>query len=284
MSKRIPSSAAGVFSLLLALSAGAAPIPLGGPTTDWTPMTFGGPADPLSDAGNAEAEIVGDASHSAVYYAFDDFGTPSTTDGTLYFRMRLGRDLGAAGFTRTAVLGVDADLDGDLDVFLGIIGSSTVFIRSSTGAATSPVNTGIGPSIGFDVAATAANSNWSAVSATTDPTATDFDLNGDGTDHFISWSVDFATVVTALQTLGIGGFTEGTAVRFVAGTSTGNVNINADLTGTDGNTGSSSTWAALGATNPSPIPVPEPGTGALLGLGLAGLAHRRRRARSRRSR
>jgi hypothetical protein len=278
---RLPSRAAIGAALFLALPAGAVPVPIGGPTSDWTPMTFGGAADPLADAGNAEAEIVGDATHSAVYYAFDGFGTPSATDGTLYFRMRLGQDLGAAGFTRTAVLGVDADLDGNLDLFMGIIGQTTVFIRPATGAATAPNNTGIGKANGNDVAATAANSNWSAVSAATDPTATDFDLNNNGTDFFISWSVNFGTVVSALANLGIGGFNEASPVRFVAGTSTGATNINADIAGTNGNTNSGSTWSTLGAFNLNPIPVPEPGTGAMLGLGLVGLALGGRKRRSR---
>ena len=280
MKSRIVSCAVGLAALFLALPADAVPVPLDGPTTDWTALAFGGAAD-ADDAGNPESEIVGDPNHSAVYYAFDDLGTPSLTDGTLYFRMRLGQDQGGAGFSRTAIVGIDADLDGGVDLLVGIVGQSSVIVRHVTGAGTSPSTTGISAT-GTNVTATAANSNWSAVSSATDPTASDFDLNNDGTDYFISWSVDFATVVQELQNLGIGGFTQVSAVRFVAGTSTNNSNLNQDIAGTTGNTGSATPWGTLGAFTSNPVPVPEPGTGALLALGLAALGHHSRRAGSRR--
>ena len=106
------------------------------------------------------------------------------------------------------------------------------------------------------MAATSANSDWSAVSAATDPTATDFDLDGDGNDYFISFSVDFGTIVQELANLGIGGFDQLSIVNLVAGTSTNaSSSMNQDIAGVDGGTDSTTTWGALGALSP-PAPIP----------------------------
>ena len=113
----------------------------------------------------------------------------------------------------------------------------------------------------------------------TDPTATDTDLNGDGNDYFVSFSVDFATIVQIMADLGIGGFDDQTLVNFVAGSSTNaSSSMNQDIAGVNGQTGSTTPWAALGGSTP-PIVVPEQRTGALLGFGLLALAWRGRARR-----
>jgi len=266
-------------SLLLAGAATAAPIALNGPTTDWIAMnSFGTSLEP-DDAANPEAELIGDATHSAIYYYMDDNGSGSNTDGTLYFRMRIGKDNGGAGFKTMAVIGLDGDLNDTVDALIiadfNPPGADAIQVRRVLGSGVSPATTNISP-IGYDVAATTSNSNWSPVDATTDPTATNTDLNGDGQDYFISFSVDFATVVQILADLGIGGFTDDSLVHFVAGTSTNaSSSMNQDIAGVNGQVGSTSSWAALGGST-GPLIVPEPGTGALLGLGLLMLACRRR--------
>jgi hypothetical protein len=266
-------------SLLLAGSATAAPIALDGPTSDWLVMNnFGTSGDPV-DALNPEAELIGDATHSAVYYYMDDNGSGSNTDGTLYFRMRIGRDNGGAGYKTMAVIGLDGDLDNTLDALIiadfNPPGADEIQVRQVQGSGVSPATTNISP-LGYDVPATAANSNWSPVDASTDPSASSFDLNGDGTDHFISFSVDFATIVQIMSDLGIGGFDDQSVVNFVAGTSTNaSSSMNQDIAGVDGQVGSTSSWAALGGYA-GPLVVPEPGTAALLLFGLVLLACRRR--------
>jgi hypothetical protein len=262
-------------SLLLAGAAAAAPIALDGPTSDWLVMNnFGVSGDP-SDALNPEAELVGDASHSAVYYYMDDNGSGSNTDGTLYFRMRIGRDNGGPGYKTLAVIGIDGDLDDTLDALViadfNPPGADEIQVRQVLGSGVSPATTNVSP-LGYDVPATAANSNWSAVDASTDPTATNYDLNGDGTDHFISFSVDFATIVQIMSDLGIGGFDDDSEVNFVAGTSTNaSSSMNQDIAGVDGQVGSTTSWADLGGYT-GPVVVPEPRTAMLMLLGLLMLA------------
>jgi hypothetical protein len=271
-----------VTSLLLAGATHAAPIALDGPTTDWIAMNnFGTTGDP-DDAANPEAELIGDASHSAVYYQLDDNGAAANDDGTLYFRMRIGHDNGGPGFKAMAVIGIDGDLSGSVDALViadfNPPGADSVQVRQVSGTGLSPATTNIS-SLGYDVAATAANTNWTTVNAGTDPTATNTDLNADGTDYFISFSVDFATVVQIMNDLGIGGFNDQTLVNFVAGTSTNaSSSMNQDIAGVNGQVGSATSWALLGGSA-GPIVVPEPHTGALLACGLLALAWRRRTTR-----
>lgn len=267
-------------SLLTSGVASAAPVDLGGSTGDWQVLPFGG--DPNDDSGNPEADVVGDGTHSPLYYHFDDLGTPSLTDGTLSFRMRIGADNGPAGYRGLAVIGFDADLDDAIDLLIRVDfnppGADEVQVRHVNGDGLTPATTTVSDT-GVDVPATSANTNWSPVDATTDPTATNTDLDGDGTDHFISWSVDFSVVVQQLASLGIGGFDENSVVRMVAGTSTNaSSSMNQDVVGVNGGADSTTSWTALGAIT-APIVVPEPQTGALVGLGLVAIAAARRRRR-----
>jgi hypothetical protein len=131
----------------------------------------------------------------------------------------------------------------------------------------------------------ATNYDFQAVTATSDPTATDFDLDGDNeTDYFVTWVIPFSDTVSALSGQSIPGVTQNTALRYVVGSSNQVNALNQDLGGPNGGTTSTLTWSQLGAfSSPysgSGIPIPEPDTAWLLALGLMLLAARARQQRS----
>ena len=131
------------------------------------------------------------------------------TDGVLAFRIRLGADDNPAGFKGALFVGIDANGDGALDLFIGVDNSGSsnnIGIWSpGNGANTSPNTTTIvsAPLVSYTL--TALNYNWSAVNTTIDPTVgTATDLNGDGkNDYFLTFTVPFADVVAQLNAKGI---------------------------------------------------------------------------------
>lgn len=230
--------------------------------------------------GADEADIVGDGTYPALQTGFDDAGTPSPTDGSLAFRLRLGADENPAGFKHVALVGLDVDLNQSIDILLVVDnkgGSPEVAIRRVNGAGTSPDTTAIDTGTGTSYAQTASNYSWLSVSAI-DPGPADLDADGED-DYYLSFAVPFADLVTEVNALGLpgfGGLDDQTQVAYVTGTSTNSNSVNQDWSGPDGGTGWSQPWAAIGAIS-SPITVPEPASGALLVLGLALLAVGRRR-------
>ena len=286
--------ALGALCGLLASAAGAAPIDPGSSTTLWIPVQYPTLLPDFADdqrTGIPEADLVGDASNPAFYFRFDDAGTPSLTDGAIAFRARVGADKNPAGFDHFIGVGIDANNDNALDLFLAVENSGNPdrvgIYDAGSGANTSPSSTTINSTPLFSYALSVSNFNFGPVNATIDPPATSFDLDVDGeTDYFVSFVIPFADVVSALAAQGIGGFDDTDTMRFVVGSSTQANALNQDLGGPNGGTTSTSTWAALGAISNNAsasggfVPAPEPGTGVLLGLALASLAAERRRRRA----
>src|SRR5262249_53682549 len=77
--------------------------------------------------------------------------------------------------------------------------------NAGAGTNSSPATTTI-TTTGTTYTETSSNYNWSAVTVAIDPTATIFDLNGDGkTDQFLSFTVNFQDVVNRLAAVGLDG-------------------------------------------------------------------------------
>jgi hypothetical protein len=250
----------------------AAPIVPGSPTTSWTTIDYPTLTPDFADdqqTGITEADIVGDASNPAFYTTFDDAGTPGLQDGAIGFRVRVGADKPPPGFEHFMGVGLDS---------IGIFDAGTgLNVSPSTTSITSMPLTSYVPD--------AANYDFSAVTATNDPSATSFDLDLDGnTDFFVSFVLPFGDIVTALAAQGIPGVNENTAMRYVVGSSTQPNALNQDLGGPDGGTTSALTWEALGAISVTMTPtgvtvIPEPSSLPLVAAGLLALAAARLRGR-----
>jgi hypothetical protein len=264
---------------------------IAGPTSEWVGIVYPGlTPDPGDDhqTGQPEADIVGNTSLAALFTQYDAGALPSTSDDVLAFRMRMGSQENPAGYSHVAMVGMDADLDGSLDIFIVLNNTGQDAIElytTGTGSNTSP-NTTSTSVTAYTYAETGLNYDWTIVSVVNCSECTgapDLDLDVDGnTDYFLSFSVPFDDIVAVLALDGITGVTPSTQVSYVIGTSVNPNAYNQDLGGVNGDPSDPSllwTDPLLGAmSTPAGInPVPEPGTALLLSLGLSALAASRRR-------
>jgi hypothetical protein len=238
------------------------------PTTGWTVIQYANSSpDPSNDqqTGSSEGDIVGNAAHPSVYTTFGDGNTPSLTDGTLAFRVRVGADAPPAGFKTAFFVGIDANHDGALDLFVGVNNSgsadSVAIWNPGAGLNVSPNTTTIVSTPLVSYTPTAANYNWTQVSTTIDPTVgTATDLDGGGKpDYFLTFSVNFADVVTQLSAKGINGIDQNSAFSYVISTATQANSLNQDLNGVDKNYDPAAIWSVLGVVSnqmtPAGLPV-----------------------------
>ena len=271
---------------------------VGSPTTDWIPILYADPnqSDPPLDhqTGGRDGDIVGNGANPAFYMAFWDGDTENIrTDGEIGFRLRVGGDANPPGFDSVFWVGIDANLDGKIDLFAGAISGQNArggLFPSGNSANTSPSTTSIDASSPyFSQGWTAENYNWQPVTIISDPTATNFNLDngsgggGDHTDHFVSFKlplIELVNVINSLSLPGLESFDDTSVFQLIAATSNQANSLNQDLNGIDGGINSSSTWTELGGFTP-PVTsaggvVPEPGISALLALAAALLFRRRR--------
>ena len=269
-------------------STGLAQILPNSPAPQWVTVRFGNNnfPDPSSDqqTGSAEADIIGNSAHPSLYMRYSDGGFGSPTNGYLAFRLRVGADLNPSGYLGAAIVGMDANLDGRLDLFIGVNNQGSAnhigLWNPGNGLNISPSTTSIISPATVSYAETSSTYGFTDVDSTIDPPALSFDLNGDGrTDQFLSFVVPFSDVVAALAVRGIAGFTKDTPMWLVAATATQDNSLNQDLIGVAGGVNSTITWEQLGALTEiysasSQGPVPEPSTMALFCMAAVSLLFR----------
>jgi hypothetical protein len=258
-------------------------------STAWTALA--GNYDYFADqqTGQPESDIVGTATNTGFFTTLNDNGSASNVDGTLGFRLRLDQPGGTVAnpaFTRVAWVGIDANQDAVLDVFvgLGLQGSTSVLgiYDAGNSANTGPSTTSISSTAYRTYTVDASTFNYRAVNFTTDGGTTNdvtTTTTGDA-DYYVSFMVNFGDLVTFLQTQGIT-ITDASPLRYVLATSTQHNSLNQDLGGVQGGINSTQTWVQLGGysqlVTASGSLIPEP-SGALLGLlSLGTLALRRKR-------
>lgn len=284
----------GVILLAVAIAASVLPatasvVDLTGPTTNWTPILYSSNnPDPSNDqqTGSSEGDIVGNAAHPSAYTMFGDAGTPSLTDGTLAFRIRLGADVNPNGFKTALFVGLDANADGKIDLFLGVNNSgaaNTVGIwNPGAGLNVSPNTTSMVSTPLVSYTPDAGNYYWSQVTTINDPTVgTAIDIDGGGEDdYFLGFAVPFSDIVNQLSLLGIT-FDQNSTLTYVIATATQANSLNQDLNGVAGSVNSSLTWSQLGVlSNPmtpggvAVVPEVNPGLWIVLLLGAAAVQRR----------
>lgn len=294
-----PALAAVILTIVfpLARPASATVVDLAAPTTSWTPIIYSNNnPDPSNDqqTGASEGDIVGNAQHPSAYMMFGDAGTPSLTDGTLGFRIRLGADTNPAGFKTALFVGIDANMDGKLDLFLGVNNSGsadTIGIwNPGAGLNVSPNTTSIVSTPLVSYVITASNYYWNAVTTTNDPsvgTATDLDGGGKN-DYFLGFAIPFSDIVAQLGAIGIP-FDQNSTLTYVIATATQANSLNQDLNGVGAGYDASLTWSQLGVlsdpmTAGGLAAVPEISPTLSVGLLLLAVIAQRGFARARRER
>lgn len=210
-------------------------------------------------------------------------------DGTLGFRLRLDEAGGPANkpaFDRAAWIGIDADLNGSVDVFLGInlSGSASELgvYAPGTSANTSPNTTSIASTAFKSYTISTANYDYRPVNFSTDGgTTNDVTTTTTGDpDCYVSFMVPFADVASFLAGKSIN-ITDQTPLHYVSATSTQGNSLNQDLGGVNGGVNSTSSWTSLGGFSQtvytSGTAVPELGSVTWIwGIFLSGLIRRRR--------
>ncbi len=188
----------------------------------------------------------------------------------------MGADSNPTGFNSAAIIALDLGNDGILDFYIGVQVNGVngninhdVGIYQFTGLATNPSNTQSALASPSDpLVSYEGRYDWSPVSSIDPDAPADLDGLGDD-DYFLSFSVDFMDLVTAIDGTGWtdsegNGLSASTPLSFVAITSQNLNQINNDFNGIEGtDTNSTTPWTDLGGTSEEYSPESEEPLGAV---------------------
>ena len=226
-------------------------------------------SDQQTGSGSVSQDLIGGPAdfgaglkdYGVFYVQFDDQGTLSTSDDELAFRMRINDADGVKKDTYQfyAFVGLDYDLNGSIDFFLGMYnpdnnGSKSISIYESDPGQLniSPSTTGFGAQL--KEITPVKNDNWSLME--TD----DGSLFGGDTDYFISWKYNLTDINDALALVNASWIMSvSTPLRMVIGTAAQDNAYNQDMGGIEGiDTKSTITWTELGVFAPVVTPTGDP--------------------------
>lgn len=201
--------------------------------------------DQQTGSGSVSQDIVGDATYPSTYIHF--------TDTEIAFRIRVNNiDKGTNStnyiYDGFAFIGMDVDLNGSIDFFMGTYNPSgnngIIGIYGSNGALTNlgPSSTGIDGKTIFQKPSNR-GVNYSLTMA---------DSNIDGNpDYFVSYKLSVSDITAALLTKGIT-FNKSTSFRFITGTAAQDNSFNQDINGMNKSGWTSGiNWDQLGVFSPT---------------------------------
>ncbi|WOH37806.1 putative Ig domain-containing protein [Thalassotalea fonticola] len=228
-------------------------IDLGGASSAWKAIMKGSNFDPNGDtqAGAEAVELVGDADHSVLYTLYDDQGTVTNADDSIAYRIRLGGTKDSAVY----VIGIDANLDGKIDLFLNANGKQNgraiEFVDPGNGANISPNTTSMENNSSFEIAYTGLNYNFDSVQ-TIDGNSVTTDIGPNGKlDHFISFEFPFSDLQTEMVNIAGLNVDENTIMQYILVSLTQSSSINGDVGGIDDKVDDwDATYADLGMLSP----------------------------------
>jgi hypothetical protein len=202
-------------------------------SSEWAPIAPSGGSqfDYFVDqqTGQPDGDIVGDGgSNPGFQVNFDDNNTPSTTDGTLSFRFRI-----AESGSNYYMVGIDADLDGAIDVYIRSDTTNTPeveIVANGGGLNISPSTSDLGAVLDTSFPPAINTLAATDIDGAVVGIVSDLDAGGNP-DFYVNVSVPFSNLVTALATVGVTGFTDASPRRYAVATSVNGTTFNQDIAG-----------------------------------------------------
>ncbi len=252
---------------------------LGSASSNWSPTLVGAKFDPGQDTqATAAIDLVGNAANPLMYMNYDDNGTGSDqTDDELSLRFRVdnARDSQDA-YAGYLWIGMDVDLDGDLDVFLMLERTPQKdyvldVYSAGTGANNSPSTSSIASPVRL---ATLVEGTTYRIDTVTSIDGSPNSVDGDAdVDDFVSVRFsfqDFANIANLkpltlnggalIGSIGQGaGLTKNTPLRYVVASAQQTNSLNGDMAGYNDTDDQSVTFEDQGAFSPT-VTLADPDT------------------------
>ena len=259
-------------------------------STVWNPVLYATSESSLDQqSGQSSLDIVGNADNPSFYIKLYGAGNPNLRNGVLAFRVRLNsvKNEKKPAYDRVLQVGIDANLDGALDLFVGVDHSANhdyiAIWRAGLDANISPDTFSVDTTPVLTYASLLGdNYQFAEVTSLLDPDAQTFDVDGGGNpDWFLSFSINFADIVTVLSDRNIA-VDQNTHFGYVVSTALKADGAQQDILGIDSSLSASTSWLDLGASSVPITPVgamPEPATGTLIIFGFLGMLIRRHLSR-----
>ncbi|WNC71018.1 OmpA family protein [Thalassotalea psychrophila] len=213
-------------------------IDLASPSSAWKEIMKGSTFDPNGDtqAGASGVELVGDDVHSVLSTLYDEQATENDdSDDEIAYRIRIGDDKDTAVY----IIGIDANLDGEIDLFLAANTKAKdqvlQFYSPGNKSNTSPSTTSIAQS-NYEISLDQTNYNFSSVESieTDSPDGLIIDIGNNGQlDHFVSFVLPFDDLKNQIFSASGINITKNSVMQYILLSLTQTNALNGDFGGID---------------------------------------------------